>query len=856
VAVFNASAPATGVVPVRFGRFVLLPHRTLHCDGAAVPLGGRALDLLSAIVQAQGEVVSSQSLIQAAWPGRVVVENALHQHIRALRRALGEDAGLIQTVSGRGYRLMASVEPYEERPLDGGRLARPPLPTMPILGRERELDSLQARLTEGRCVTVVGAAGMGKTRLAIEFALRWAAAGWEVGWVDLAAVEEDERLPGAVARGLGVPERLADPTGGQLAVTLGDRRLLLVLNNCEQVARACARLVVHLLEHCGGLRVLVSSQRPLGLGHETRLKLAPLALPPHVDACAEDIAASPAVQLLLQRADALGAPVLEPAHLAVAAALALRLEGNPLAIELAAARVAALGWGQTLRSLGDHFQLLSAVGHADLPRHRSLEAAIAWGCGLLTEGQRRFWQSLAVFRGGWTLDSAQAVVADRQTDAVSTAVTMAELVDQSMIERDPDAATSRFRMHEAYRCHARAMSGAVVDWHTLSHRHAVYMASWLEGLAEDWDTTPDAEWQARTGADLDNLNTALGWSLDSGEGELAARLVSASFALWRTREMLPSVLAVTAHPQLAHRLQHAATGPVDARLQLVRAMALLGESSDAAALAGAAHAARESSDRWLDTNARVQARLCLASVYARSGQGDAQSAVVCEAAALLGRRRTGRTYAWLCIATAWERQLKGDLPAALDAVLEARVAWGAVGAWLDEGRAMVHAADLRLALGDTAMAISTGHEAVAWFEGRLHRAERGRAMVNLGAAYASRGEYGRAREFLAAGVGALRGQDFTYWVFDHLAFLAATSGEVRWAARWVGYADAGYARHRVGTRLVNEARAREAAMAVLSRSLGAEDLSSLMATGAAADEQHMLTSVAVLNLRKSAEVLD
>lgn len=850
---FSASGSSVCDTTVQFGNFLLRPQRALYRDGKSVALGGRALDLLTAIVMARGEVVSRDTLMEAAWPGRVVVENALHQHIRALRTALGDNASLIQTVSGRGYRLTLNVESQIDKPSVGGRPSRPPSPTTPILGRGRELHVLSGKLAEQRCVTVVGAAGVGKTRLIAELAVRRSASGGEVAWCDLSSVQEGERLPAAVARGLGLPESVVGRAGGALDLALGDREILLVLNNCEQVARACAELVATLLGRCDGLRVLASSQCPLGLSIECRVMLGPLALPAHGDDAAQNLEASPAVQLLVRRAESFGSTADSHADRMAAVALARRMEGNPLGLELAAARVAALGWGPTLQTLADHFQLLSAVGHAALPRHRSLDSAIGWGCSLLSADQLSVWRALSIFRGGWTLDAARAVVADLLPDLASIAVTMAELVEHSMIERDPEAASVRFRMHEAYRCYARAMSSRGPEWQQLSRQHALHMAAWLESFEATWDTTPDSEWTARAVPDLENLEAALGWALENGEAQLAVRLVTAGFGVWRSRDLLPTVLSAIAHPVLSRRLQSEALEPLDARLQLVHAMALLGESSDAESLASAGHAARLSADIWLGEVARAQARLCLVSMYARTGQTKAQTSMLKEAADLVGSLRRGRTYGWLCIATAWERQLKGDLEAALHAVLQARVAWGAMGAWLDKGRAMIHAADLRLALGDISAAIAMGHEAVTWFEGGRQRLDQGRAMVNLGAAYAARGDYTLARDFLCNGVQALRGQDFTYWAFDHLALLAATLGEARWAARWIGYADAGYSRHRAGRRLVNEDRSRRVALELISPSLNAVELCELMGIGAVADEQEMLDSVADLNKRMPEE---
>jgi predicted ATPase/DNA-binding winged helix-turn-helix (wHTH) protein len=380
-----------------------------------VPLGRIAIDLLGALVRAHGRLVSKEELFDAAWPDVVVVENALHQHMRALRQALGDQAELIVTVARAGYRFTGNCQEVGIEDAGAGETEEaPPLPATlaPLIGREDELQAIESLLGERRCVTLLGPGGAGKTRLALEVARRWAdRTASKAHWVELAATADADSVAGAVAAAFGLAGPSSVPPLARVRHALREAPALLVLDNCEHLVAACTAAMHELLQAAPGLKILATSQRPLGVAGAHRLRLAMLGLPPPGTVDPELLAAAPAVRLLMARLrDCSSQLTFDDEDLRSAAELCRKLDGNALAIELAAARVASLGLAATHSALAGRFDLLAAGPRDVLPKHRSLDAMIDWSHALLSAEQALVFRRLGVFAGGWTMESAIALL--------------------------------------------------------------------------------------------------------------------------------------------------------------------------------------------------------------------------------------------------------------------------------------------------------------------------------------------------------------------------------------------------------------------------------------------------------------
>ncbi len=505
----------------RFGDFRLLPHEQQLLHGTAeVELTARACALLSVLVESAGQLLSKDALMQRVWAGLVVEENNLAVQIGVLRKLLGADA--IATVPGRGYRFVLDVQVATPAKTPGaaGNL---PAAAGPLLGRDADLQALRTCRQAHRLVTVVGAGGIGKSRLAMA-AAKAEAGHWRDGvwWLELAGLRDPSLLAASIAQTLGV-----GPLGGEsgpaaLAAALAGHDALLVIDNCEHLLDAAAALVECLLQAAPGLSVLATSQEPLRLSIEQQYRLNPLDVPR--DAATPDARGFSALVLLVSRVCAVASQfTISDADLPMAIDLCRRLDGLPLAIELAAARIPLLGLRTVHDHLGERFRLLTTGVRTALPRHQTLHAALDWSHGLLDDPQRAVFMRLGMFSGGFTMPLAQALCARAGMDEWAVLDHVAALVEKSLVVLDSSQA-SRYRLLESARAYAIEKLAAAGMTHSCQQHHALTMADYLCRVDDanlDGSLSTD-EYAAQTLPELDNLRSAYAWADGPGGDRQAA----------------------------------------------------------------------------------------------------------------------------------------------------------------------------------------------------------------------------------------------------------------------------------------------------------------------------------------------
>jgi predicted ATPase/DNA-binding XRE family transcriptional regulator len=408
-------------------------------------------------------------------------------------------------------------------PVGGGRSAEQhvPLSLTSFHGRTGELRELAEALSEYRLLTLVGPGGIGKTRLALE-AARVVGDRFRDGvcYVELAPVSDQRLVVQRIASTLGIAARGRDsePSIAWIAQLI-QKRVLIVLDNCEHLLGSAAIVSQQILERCPDVRILTTSREALRIGGEFVVRVDPLAVPATSDdrsATLADVRASPAAALFLDRARHV-APTFklgdDPAACQTLAEICTRLDGMPLAIELAAARMNALTLAALLRSLDARFHILTTGPRTALPRHQTLRALIDWSHDLLSEPERRVFHRLGIFAGGWTLEAAQTVCAGDAASPNELLVILSSLVDKSLAVADSTSNSLRYGMLETTRTYALERLSDDGERDSTGRRHAEYLRGLLQRTNSLWGKVPLATWLAPLECELDNLRAALRWSI-------------------------------------------------------------------------------------------------------------------------------------------------------------------------------------------------------------------------------------------------------------------------------------------------------------------------------------------------------
>lgn len=411
-----------------------------------------------------------------------------------------------------------------------GRATRLPHPVSTFIGRTQLLAQLEDELTIARLVTLTGPGGSGKTRLAIELADALRPAHGEPWFVDLSAIETPDLVLTATAAAL----RLADQPGTDVAVlveeAIGDRNVVLILDNCEHVLETTAALVADLLASCSNLRVLATSREPLGLAGEHSWPVPPLEVPSWPDA-AGDVRHFEAVQLFVARArEADPSFELDDRNIEAVVDICIRLDGLPLALELAAAQSRAMSAVDMADRIDDRFRILgSSTGRP--PRQATLRATIDWSHALLTPEEQQVFERMSVFPGSFDLAAATAVVADDDIGDAAIVGLLGRLVQQSMVVRAEDVTGhGRYRVLETLRAYGREILAGREEAHVPRVAHARHFAQIAQRVADPKPSDGDS-WHAGLLADYHNLQAALGFAADH-DPVLGAQLVYALSSLW------------------------------------------------------------------------------------------------------------------------------------------------------------------------------------------------------------------------------------------------------------------------------------------------------------------------------------
>ena len=696
------------------------------------------------------------------------------QTVAMLAEALclpAEDARRLAAAAVRPYKprfVSAQGRPHGER---DGKL---PPETSSFVGRDDDVAAVTALFGESRLITLTGTGGIGKTRLAVRVAEQCAAA-WREGalFVDLAPLTDAALVAERFAAVLGLDERSGGSAADRVVASLRTQNVLLVVDNCEHALFEAAALVDRVIADCPGVGVLATSRERLNLRGERGYSVPPLA-------------SAGAVRLFDERARAVAPFQLIAANEALVAEVCRRLDGIPLAIELAAARVKSLSLADIARLLDDRFRLLVNGPRTAQPRQQTLRAAIDWSYEALSAAEQKLLRCVAVFAGGWTLDSAAEVSGDDALDALET---LSSLVEKSLVVADAQRDRTRYRLLESTRAYALEKLTDAGELPQVAMRMAAWMRNFCDRAADALWTIGLGPWLAWTGDELDNARAVLAWTRSApGRSEIGLSVSSGLGALWRFGALREEGVR---HLEAAlARIDSGVPKPVEARAW--RELAWIGVGTRTLFAAERAVALDESGN---DAFALALSRRVLALSLARAGRMvEAEAAVDLADVAL---RDLGLTespfYAQVLAMRAISAKEQGRIDEARRLFEDSLAIYTLRGDELLAAIARLNLAELEFAAHDDLRALELVESARSTYRAAGLFSADALAVVNEAAYRLMLGDLGGARLAARDGLGfAQRGQNSGALVpaLQVLAGVAAMRGDPQRGAVLLAFVDA------------------------------------------------------------------
>jgi non-specific serine/threonine protein kinase len=772
----------------------------LRRGGRRLRLARQPMDLLRLLLEHPGQLVARDFIASQLWAPDSFgdLDAGIHTAILRIRQVLGDSRqspAFIETVPGKGYRFIASVEVAAE----AERSTSMPLDNLPaeltsFVGREQELAALPRLLSNTRLMTLTGAGGVGKTRLAMRLASAVASQYPEGIWlVDLAPLTAPDLIAQTIATALGVRESANRPVRDALFESVRHRRMLLLLDTCEHLIDACAEIAEALLRTAPLARIVCTSREALGVPGEIVYRVPSLSLPEAFESmAAEPLAAGDAVQLFAERAAALDPHFsADGGNVAAIARICRRLDGIPLAIELAAARVAVLSLAQIEARLQDRFRLLAGSTRTAVARQRTLEATIDWSYHLLSDAERLLLNRLSVFPASWTLQAAEHICAGHGIETADMLDLLSRLAGKSLVALESDFDDERrYRLLETVRQYGRDRLVQNGDADRVQQRHFEFFFDEFRSAQRTLRGRGQVGLLRRLRIEQENVRGALAWALESpAHVEQGVELAGALFWYWTKRGLFE-----------------------EGRLWLARAVALPARAS-------------------------LRARALIGLAHMQDFQGHHAAAAASADAALSLGRAAGDP--WVVSVALFMQSLAafqlGDRERATDCAQAARQAADAGCDIVEHGGPLLILANLALAAGDHDRAQTLFAESIevhrrgadAWGLAILLSLAAGLRIV--------RGDFAQAGAHAAEALAlseALEDPRGVAWSFEVIAGLLAATGDADAAVRVWGASD-GLLEGAGGSVLPTIGWIRERYMGPVRTSLGEERFTTIRTEGRA-----------------------